>query len=343
MGMLDRIEEMGHERVVVGQDARVGYRGVIAIHDTTLGPAVGGIRFMPYAHPDDALVDALRLSRAMTLKCALAGLAWGGGKSVILGDPRERNRIPILRAHGRLIESLSGLYVGAEDVGTSPEDLEHVRRETSHVAGVLDGTGDPAPATARGVLQAMRAAASRLWDGPALAGRRVAVQGCGSVGSHLVALLVEAGAEVLVTDVDRDRLRGIRERHPVEVVEPEEIYGVACHILAPCALGGVLHDGTIPRLQAEAVVGAANNQLAEDRHDLALKERDILYVPDFVANAGGVIDGHRLAAGWSEEQTAQRVAAIHDMTLAVLRLAEAEDSGTQAAAEVLALQRLRRE
>lgn len=340
MELLREIVDMGHERLIVGHEAETGYRGIIAIHDTTRGPAVGGIRFMSYDCDGDAIRDALRLSRAMTLKNALADLAWGGGKSVIIRYPGEPDRIQLLRAHGRLIETLGGLYIGAEDVGTSPEDIEHVRRETAHVAGVKDGTGDPAPATARGVRQAMRAAAAHLWGDPGLEGRRVAIQGCGNVGRHLAALLRDAGATIVITDIDPDRLRTVREETAAETVEPERIYDVSCDIFAPCALGAVLDDGTIPRLRAEMVVGAANNQLAEDRHDLELRKRGILYVPDFVANAGGVIDGHRLVAGWSEAEATDRVSRIYDTTHSVLLLAEREDIGTHAAAERLASERL---
>ena len=325
-----------HELLMTCTDEETGYRGVIAVHSTALGPAVGGTRFWSYPSEAEAITDALRLARGMTYKNALAGLPLGGGKSVIIGDNRTLNREPIFRAHGRFVESLEGRYITAEDVGTSPADMELLRRETQHVAGLLDRSGDPSPVTARGVFRAMQASARERWGADDLDGRRVAIQGLGNVGRHLARELRAAGARLFISDTDDERVRSVVEEHKAERVAPEEIYSVEADIFAPCALGGVLNDATIPQLKCEIVAGAANNQLLEARHGDALEARGILYAPDYVANAGGIINGCIELLGWPLEEARRKVEEIYDTLLSVYHSAKSGAIPTYLAADRLA-------
>ena len=330
-----------HELLLTCADEGAGYRGVIAVHSTALGPAVGGARFWNYASEEEAITDALRLSRGMTYKNALAGLPLGGGKSVIIGDNKTPERERIFRAHGRFVESLGGRYVTAEDVGTSPADMEIVRRETRHVAGLLDRSGDPSPVTAHGVFRAVQASAKYRWGSDELKGMRVALQGCGHVGYHLARELHEAGALLVVSDTDEERLSRVVEECGAERVGPREIYSVEADIFAPCALGGILNDGTVARLKTEVVAGAANNQLLEARHGDALEARGILYAPDYVANAGGVINGCVELIGWERARARRKVDEIYNTLLNVFDVAKAEGIPTYLAADRLAEARLR--
>jgi len=332
-----------HERVVFCRDEEAGYRAVIAIHSTAAGPAVGGTRLWSYPREEDAVIDALRLSRGMTYKNAMAGLPFGGGKSVILaaGAGEGMDREALFLAHGRAVERLGGQYITAEDVGTSPADMAILRRETRHVGGLPDRSGDPSPVTARGVAQGIRAAAFHRWGSDVLAGRTVAIQGCGSVGFHLARELDALGARLVVADVDAGRVRRTVEETGAGTVAPDAIFDVAADLFAPCALGGILNAETIPRLRAEIVAGAANNQLREPADGDRLRERGILYAPDYVINAGGVLGGGgRELLGWSEEETRARVDGIYDTLLAVLRLAAAGGVSPHVAADRLAEERL---
>ncbi len=347
-----RLEELqpgtDHERVVFCRDEESGYRGIIAIHSTVAGPAVGGTRLWSYPQEEDAVIDALRLSQGMTYKNAMAGLPLGGGKSVILapgtpGTPGNTgmDREAVFRAHGRAIERLDGQYITAEDVGTSPADMAILRRETRHVAGLPDRSGDPSPVTARGVAQAIRAAAFYRWGSDDLSGRRVAIQGCGNVGFHLARELDALGARLIVTDVDDGRVRRTVEATDAATVAPEAIFDVDADLFAPCALGGILNAQTIPRLRVEIVAGAANNQLREPADGERLQERGILYAPDYVINSGGVLGGAgRELLGWSDAEVRARVDGIYDTLLAVLRLAESEQVAPHVAADRLAEERL---
>ena len=339
-----RINELetggGHELLLTCADEAANYRGVIAVHSTRLGPAVGGARFWDYASEREAVTDALRLSRGMTYKNALAGLPLGGGKSVIIGDNRTRERGRVFRAHGRFVERLGGRYITAEDVGTSPADMEIVRKETRHVAGLLDRSGDPSPVTARGVMRAIQASARFRWGSDELKGRRVAVQGLGHVGYHLARELRAAGARLVVSDTDERRARRVVAECGAGRVAPAEIYAAEADVFAPCAMGGVLNDETIPRLKVEIVAGAANNQLLEARHGDALEARGILYAPDYVANAGGVINGCVELLGWRPEDARRKVEEIYDTLLGVFRIAKAEGVPTHVAADRLAEERL---
>jgi len=330
-----------HEKVLVGREPESGYHGIIAIHSTVRGPAVGGTRVWNYANEEDALRDVLRLSRGMTYKNALAELPLGGGKAVIIADNKTLNRDAIFMAHGRFVEALGGNFVTAEDVGTSPSDMEIVRRETTHVAGLLSGTGDPSPYTARGVFRAMQAAAKFAWNREELAGVTVALQGCGNVGYNLAKHLHAAGAKLIVCDVDPQKTARLGEEFNATVVATEEIVTVEADIFAPCALGGVLNDQTIPKLPAQIVAGAANNQLLEDRHGEMLKDRGIVYVPDYAANSGGVYSGCIELLGWKPEHVSQKVDEIYNTVLNILELARAEDISTSRAADHIAESRFK--
>jgi leucine dehydrogenase len=331
-----------YEKLLLAEDETAGYRAVIAIHNTALGPAVGGARFWHYSSETEAVTDALRLARGMTYKNALAGLPFGGGKSVIIGDNRTGERERLFRAHGRAVESLGGSYITAEDVGTSPEDMEFVRRETRHVAGLRGRAGDPSPLTARGVLRAICAAARHRWGSDDLGGRKVALQGCGHVGLHLARELHQAGASLYVTDMDETRAARAAEECGGVRVAPDEIFEVEADIFAPCALGGIINDETISRLKVEVVAGAANNQLLEPRHGEALERRRITYAPDYVANAGGVIYGCGVELlGRSREESARKVEEIYNTLLRIFRMAEAEGVPAHVAADRLAEERLR--
>jgi leucine dehydrogenase len=297
MNLFDTISSMGHEQLVVCHDKSSGYRGIIAIHDTTLGPALGGTRFWSYASDEEALTDVLRLSRGMTYKNAVAGLNLGGGKAVIIGDNKVANREMIFRAHGRFVESLGGRYVTAEDVGTSPTDMDFVHMETDYVAGLAGRSGDPSPVTARGVFRAIQASAKWTWGTEDLTDKVVSLQGCGHVGYYLAKNLNAAGAKLIVTDIDVEKVKAVVEETGAQVVAPDAIYGVQADIFAPCALGGIINDETIPQLKVKIVAGGANNVLLEPRHGDELERRGILYAPDYVANAGGVINVYSELAG----------------------------------------------
>jgi len=288
MKLFDTLAEMGHEEIVMCSDPSVGYKGILAVHSTKLGPALGGTRFWQYATDEDAITDALRLSRGMTYKNAVAGLHLGGGKSIIIGDNKTKNREKIFRAHGRFVQTLGGRYITAEDVGTSTKDMSYVQMETKHVAGLAGKSGDPSPVTAHGVFRAVQASANRKWGSDSLEGKTVAIQGCGSVGSYLAKELHEAGARLIVSDIDAAKTEKVSKATGAKVVKGNAIFTAVADIFSPCALGGIINDKTIPKLKVEIVAGGANNQLLEERHGDELQRRGILYAPDYVANAGGV-------------------------------------------------------
>lgn len=341
VGVFESIDT--HEEVVFGHDPVSGLQAIIAIHSTALGPALGGTRFFPYPSEDDALADVLRLAEGMSLKSAAAGLDLGGGKAVIIGDPRTMKSERLLRAYGVLVESLGGRYITAEDVGTTTDDMAVVRRETEWVAGLpseLGGTGDPSPATARGVAGAMRAVARRLWGSGDLSGRTVAVQGVGKVGSSLVELLTKAGASTVIADIDEDALDAVASAHGSKVVDLDDIYDVDCDVFAPCALGGSLNEATIPRLRCAAVVGSANNQLsAEDDAD-RLVAHGVLYAPDFVANAGGIINIGTAIGGYDVDRATVAIDGIQNTVTAILDLADERGINPHRAAVKLAEDRI---
>ena len=342
MEIIEKTTNTEHETVLFARDSESGYRGIIAIHSTVLGPAVGGTRFWNYASEEEAITDALRLSRGMTYKNALPGLPLGGGKSIIIGDNKTTNREALFRAHGRFVDSLGGRYITAEDVGTSPQDMEIVRQETQHVAGLLGGSGDPSPFTARGVFRAIQAATKFRWNRDELSELTVAVQGCGHVGYHLVKMLHEAGAKLIVTDVNDENLARVVNEFGVVTVSPGEIFGVHADIFSPCALGGVINDQTITELKVQIVAGAANNQLLAEQHGEMLRERNILYVPDYVANAGGVFNGCTELLGWDSGLSLSKVDQIYDSVLTIFENANTQGLTTNEAANRLAEDRIRR-
>jgi leucine dehydrogenase len=330
----------GYERVVWGVEDASGYHGIVVIHSTALGAAVGGTRYWKYPGEAAALTDALRLARGMTYKNALAGLPCGGGKSIVLRDG-SLDREKIFRAHGRLVETCAGKYITAEDVGTSPADMEFILKETQHVAGLQGKSGDPSPHTARGVFRAMQAAAKLQWGSDSLHGKTVAIQGCGHVGYRLASELHRAGAKLIVADMDPGRVERVVREFGATAVAPEKIYSAAADIFAPCALGGILNDQTIPLLTAKLVVGAANNQLLEPAHGDLLQQRGILYAPDYAANAGGVINGTCIEMlGWDAEQAGKKVDAIYDTLLKIFETASREKLATSRAADRLVEERL---
>jgi leucine dehydrogenase len=341
MKIFDTIADMGHEQVVLCHDPSAGYRGIIAIHSTTLGPALGGTRFWKYASDEEAFVDALRLARGMTYKNAVAGLNLGGGKAVLIGDNRTANREMIFRAHGRFVESLGGRYITAEDVGTSTADMDFVHMETDYVTGLAGRSGDPSPVTAHGVFRAIQAAAKWCWSSDDLHAKTVSVQGCGNVGYHLAKALHEAGAKLVVTDIDAERAKRVASEFAAAAVAPDDIYAARADIFAPCALGAVINDKTIPQLRVEIVAGAANNQLQDERHGDELHRRGVLYVPDYVANAGGVINVYSELAGWSSARAFRKADEIYETVLRVLSIAKQDGVATHEAADRLAEQRIK--
>ncbi|MEE4279596.1 MAG: Glu/Leu/Phe/Val dehydrogenase dimerization domain-containing protein [Halieaceae bacterium] len=331
-----------HEEVSFARDADSGLRAIIAVHDRSLGPAVGGCRVFPYSNDAQALDDVLRLSRGMTYKSALAGLPLGGGKSVIIADPRCDKTPALLAAMGRFIDRFGGRYVAAEDSGTSVEDLRQMARETRHVSGI-DGTehgGDPSPSTARGVFIAIRTALRHRLGSDALGSVRVAVQGLGHVGYRLAALLRAEGAEVVAADVDLRRCQRAEAELGVRPLSIDDIVAADVDVFAPCALGDSLNAASIPRLRAGIVAGAANNQLHEEADAARLADRGILYCPDFLINAGGIIDVHFQRSGWSRSGLERSIAAIGERLEEVLRRADESRRPTSAIAEDLAREML---
>jgi leucine dehydrogenase len=341
MKLFDTIAGMGHEQLVVCNDTSAGYRGIIAIHSTTLGPALGGTRFWQYASDEDAIVDALRLARGMTYKNAVAGLNLGGGKSVIIGNNKTIDREMIFRAHGRFVESLGGRYITAEDVGTSTADMDFVHMETKNVSGLAGRSGDPSPVTAHGVFRAIQASAKEKWGSDDLSTRAVSLQGAGHVGYYLAKELHGAGAKLIVTDIDQERVKHVVAEFGARAVAPDDIYGVQADVFAPCALGGIINDKTIPQLKVQIVCGAANNVLLEERHGTALEEKGILYTPDYVANAGGVINVYSELAGWSSARAFRKADEIYETVLKVFKIAKSDKVPTYVAADRLAEQRIR--
>lgn len=334
-----------YEQVVYCHDKATGLKAIIAIHSTVLGPALGGTRFYPYRSGAAALTDVLRLAKGMTYKSALAGLDLGGGKAVIIGNPATTKTEELLRTYARFIDSLGGRYLTAEDVGTTQADMDMIARETQCVTGtspLLGGSGDPSEATARGVYWSMRATAAHLDGAPDLAGLHVVISGVGKVGSSLVHLLNGDGAKVTIADVDDAAVsRLVTDPNlDVQVADVHGVHAIACDILSPCALGGVLNEASIPALRCRAIVGAANNQLATEKDAGRLAARGIVYVPDFVANAGGVINIADELMGYHHERAMAAVERISTTTAEILRLSDRDAMTTVKAAESLAEERI---
>jgi len=334
------MDSLGHEQVLLSHDPSCGYFGIVAIHDTTLGPALGGTRFWQYANTDEAITDALRLARGMTYKSAVAGINLGGGKSVIIGDNKRVDREALFRAHGRFIQTLGGRYITAEDIGTSPADMEYIKLETDHVAGLLGLSGDPSPVTGYGVYVGMKAAARERWGSDRLAGKTVAVQGAGKVAYYLMQHLHAESARIIVTDIDGEKVRRAVQEFGATPVSPDVIYDQAAEIFSPNALGATINDETLPRLKVEIIAGGANNQLAEDRHGDELEKRKILYAPDYVINGGGVINVYGELHRWPVERAKKKAGEIYETLLRIFEIARRERIPTYRAADRLAEQRI---
>lgn len=347
MNTFELIEKHGdeHEQIVFCRNKEVGLRAIIAIHNTALGPALGGTRMWNYKTEEEALVDVLRLSKGMTYKASAAGLNLGGGKAVIIGDPKKDKTEEMFRAFGTYVNSLAGQYITAEDVGTSVKDMEYVFMETPYVTGIpsaFGGSGDPSPYTAHGVFMAIKASVKEKLGADRLSGLRVNVQGLGNVGHHLVEFLVNDGAKVGVADIDKEKVKVIAEKHKLKIIDPDEIIISECDVFAPCALGAVINDQTISRLQCKIICGGANNQLAESRHGEALRELGILYAPDFVANAGGLMNVFVELEGYSSERAFDKTKQVYDSLMKIFNIAKQQNIATHVAANRLAEHRLQK-
>jgi leucine dehydrogenase len=344
MKTFEMMEEKDHEEVVFFSDKKSGLRAIVAIHNTTLGPALGGCRMYPYQSHEDALKDVLRLSRGMTYKAAVAGLNLGGGKAVIIGDPKKDKSEILFRAFGRFVQGLGGRYITAEDVGTSVTDMEYARMETKYVTGIsraLGGSGDPSPVTALGTYRGMKACVEKVFGTQSLKGLRIAVQGLGHVGYYLVRHLHDEGAKLIVNDVDGERVKKVVSEFGAESVDGDKIYSVDADIFAPCALGAIVNDDTIPKFKFKIIAGAANNQLMDEaRHGKMLIEKNIIYAPDYVINSGGLINVYNELEGYNQEKALSQAKGIYDIVKGILELAEREKIPTYAASNKIAEDRI---
>ncbi|MGC4376491.1 branched-chain amino acid dehydrogenase [Fictibacillus sp. Mic-4] len=343
MELFKYMEMYDYEQVVFCQDKQSGLKAIIAIHDTTLGPALGGTRMWTYDSEEAALEDALRLARGMTYKNAAAGLNLGGGKTVIIGDPKKDKNEEMFRAFGRFIHGLNGRYITAEDVGTTVEDMDLIYQETPFVTGIspaFGSSGNPSPVTAYGVYRGMKAAAKEAFGTDSLEGKVIAVQGVGHVAYSLCKHLHEEGAKLIVTDINKEAVDRVVEEFGADAVDPADIYGVECDIFAPCALGAIINDDTIPQLKAKVIAGSANNQLKETRHGDAIQEMGIVYAPDYVINAGGVINVADELNGYNSERALKKVETIYDTIEKIIEISKRDQIPTYVAADRLAEERI---
>jgi leucine dehydrogenase len=340
----ERMFTFDHEQVTFCQDAATGLKSIIAIHNTTLGPAVGGTRMWAYASENDALTDVLRLSRGMTYKNALAGLNIGGGKAVIIGDARTQKNEALLRRFGKFVDGLGGKYITAEDVGISTKDMEYVKMETDNVVGLpefLGGSGDPSPVTAFGVYMGMKATVKELTGNDSLKGKKVVVQGVGHVGEYLVEHLVKEGAEVTITDIYEDRVAAVTKRFGVKSISPDAVYTQDMDIYSPCALGATINDETLAQLKCAIICGAANNQLKDEvKHGQAVKDKGIIYAPDYLVNAGGIINCFWEMNGYNRDAALSQAENIYQTALNIFKISADENIPTYLAANKLAEARI---
>lgn len=345
MEIFKYMEQYKYEQLLFCHDEASGLKAIICIHDTTLGPALGGTRMWNYTNENDAISDVLRLARGMTYKAAAAGLNLGGGKAVIIGDSRRDKNEALFRAFGRYVESLNGRYITAEDVGIDVDDMDIVRWETSHVTGVgaiAGSSGDPSPVTAFGVWKGMKACAKAIWGNDSLKSKTVALQGLGHVGYHLAKHIYEEGARLIVTDICPDNVDRVVREMGAKAVGPEDIYDVECDIYAPAALGAVVNDDTISRFKCRIIAGPANNQLKEERHGDMLYNKGILYAPDYIINAGGLINvADELNGGYNRERAFKNVEIIYTNIEKVIAISEQEKIATNKAADLLAEERVK--
>lgn len=343
MKIFEYLEKYDYEQLVICQDRTSGLKAIICIHDTTLGPALGGTRMWNYDCEEDAILDALRLARGMTYKNAAAGLNLGGGKTVIIGDSRTQKSEELFRAFGRYVQSLNGRYITAEDVGTTVRDMDWVHLETDFVTGVSSSygaSGDPSPMTARGVWRGMKAAAMEAYGSDSLKEKTIAIQGLGHVGYYLAKHLHEEDAKLIVTDIHDDVIKRVVDEMGATAVGPEEIFGVKADIFAPCAMGAVINDETIPQFKFKIIAGAANNVLKEERHGDKLHELGILYAPDYVINAGGVINVADELEGYNYERALTKVEMVYDNVAKVIEIAKRDKIPTYKAADRMAEERI---
>jgi leucine dehydrogenase len=342
--LFDQLSLQGHQNITFCQDKETGLKAIIAIHDTTLGPALGGTRMWPYKSEQEAFQDVLRLSRTQTYKAAITGLNLGGGKGIIIGDSRVEKTEALMRRYGRFIKNLNGSFITAEEVGTNARDMEYIRMETQYVTGVpesLGGSGDPAPITAKGVYMGIKACVKELSGNDGLAGKAVVVHGIGKVGENLVRLLREENAKVYITDIDEDRVRQVAKIYHAEAIPNNNIFDLDFDIYAPCALGGTVNSETISRMGCSIIAGSANNQLLdEELHGQMLLEKGILYAPDYLINAGGLINLYSEIAGYSKKRTLQLAENIYEATRVVLKKSRAENISTIKAAGMIAEKRI---
>ncbi|WP_040208185.1 branched-chain amino acid dehydrogenase [Neobacillus jeddahensis] len=345
MELFKYLEKYDYEQVVFCQDKQSGLKAIIAIHDTTLGPALGGTRMWTYASEEAAIEDALRLAKGMTYKNAAAGLNLGGGKTVIIGDPRKDKNEAMFRAFGRYIQGLNGRYITAEDVGTTVADMDLIHEETDFVTGIspaFGSSGNPSPVTAFGVYRGMKAAAKEAFGTDSLEGKVVAVQGVGNVAYTLCEYLHEEGAQLIVTDINKEAVNRAVEAFGARAVDPDEIYGVDCDIYAPCALGATINDVTIPQLKARVIAGSANNQLKDTRHGDIIHEMGIVYAPDYVINAGGVINVADELYGYNQERAMKKVEQLYATIEKVIEISKRDGIPTYVAADRMAEERIER-
>lgn len=340
MNIFDYLKEYDYEQVVFCQDKHSGLKAIIGIHDTTLGPALGGTRIWDYESEEEALIDVLRLSRGMTYKNAAAGLNLGGGKAVIIGDPKKIKSEELFRTFGRFIEGLGGRYITAEDMNAGTQDMAYINEETDYVAGLEGKSGNPSPVTSFGVFKGILAAADAVYGSEDLNGKVVAVQGLGAVGYGVCEHLHNAGAKLFVTDIIKDSIDRVVNDFGATSVEPDKIYEVDCDIYAPCAMGAIINDFTIDKLKCKIVAGSANNQLAEEKHGQLLKDKEILYVPDYVINSGGVINVYEELKGYNKERAMSRAAGIYDSVKKIIKISEEENIPTNEAADRMAEERI---
>ncbi|MGB0881388.1 MAG: Glu/Leu/Phe/Val dehydrogenase dimerization domain-containing protein [Vicingaceae bacterium] len=340
--VLSRMVGMDHEQVLFCQDRATGLKAIIAVHNTVLGPALGGTRMWNYAKEEDAITDVLRLSRGMTYKNSISGLNLGGGKAVIIGDSYTQKNEALFRRFGKFVDSLSGKYITAEDVGISPQDMVWVNQETNHVAGLPGKSGDPSPVTAYGVYVGMKACAKAQFGTDSLNGIKVAVQGAGHVGQYLIKHLTDEGAKVFVTDIHEPSLKEVSDKYGATIVGLDEIYDLDMDVYAPCALGATVNDETLERLKCSIIAGAANNQLAKEAiHGQAVMDRGIIYAPDFMLNAGGVINCFAEVDGKSAEWAMEKAAQIYDTTAEIIKGSKENNIPTYAIANKMAEDRIK--
>lgn len=343
MQIMNYMEEYDYEQLVFCQDKNSGLKAIIAIHDTTLGPALGGTRMWTYETEEEAIEDALRLAKGMTYKNAAAGLNLGGGKTVIIGDPNKDKNPEMFRAFGRYIQSLNGRYITAEDVGTTEKEMDLIHMETDFVTGIspeFGSSGDPSPVTAFGIYKGMKAAAKEAFGTDVLEGKTVAVQGVGHVAYTLCDYLHKEGAHLIVTDINQEAVQRAVDNFGAKAVNPDEIYSVDCDIYSPCALGGVLNDETLPVIKAKVIAGSANNQLKTEKHGEIIHEKGIVYAPDYVINSGGVINVADELNGYNQERAFKKVEGIYDTLLHVFDISRQQNIPTSVAADRMAEERI---